>query len=261
MTNSLDQFIRHDLMKLPILASEHGREVDNLILYVHWLMGALFVGWMAYFVFVLFRFRRARNPRADYVGIKNHASNYIEAAVVIAEAVLLLGFAIPLWTKAVDKFPDPSKATVLRVTAEQFTWNSRYPGPDGAFGKQDIKFLSATNDLALDYSDPNVKDDIRPRAKNIHVPVNKPAIIHVTSKDVIHCFKVVPLRVTQDAIPGLSIPVHFVPNRVGNYQITCAQLCGNGHSQMNGFFTVDSPEDYNKWLTEQATSQTATSFE
>ena len=68
------------LLGLPVLASEHGKDVDNLIIYVHWLMIVLFVGWLAYFAYALFRFHRSRNPKADYVGVKNHASNYIEVA-------------------------------------------------------------------------------------------------------------------------------------------------------------------------------------
>jgi len=81
------------------------------------------------------------------------------------------------------------------------------------------------------------------------VPVNKPVIIHVTSKDVVHSFKVIPLRIAQDAIPGLSIPIHFVPNRVGVYQVDCAQLCGNGHAAMAaGRLHVDTPADYLAWI-------------
>ena len=69
-------------------------------------------------------------------------------------------------------------------------------------------------------------------------PLFKPVIIHLTSKDVIHSFKVLPLRICQDAIPGMSIPIHFMPTRVGKYAITCAQLCGNGHATMIGWLTV-----------------------
>src|SRR5712691_2350010 len=101
------------ILGLPVLASEHGQNVDNLIIYVHWLMIVLFVGWLAYFAYALFRFHRSRNPRADYVGVKNHASNYIEAAVAIVEGVLLLGLAVPLWARQVDKVPKESEATVM----------------------------------------------------------------------------------------------------------------------------------------------------
>src|SRR5438105_13314028 len=108
------------LLGLPVLASQHGKDVDNLIIYVHWLMIVLFVGWLAYFAYVLFRFHRSRNPKADYVGVKNHASNYIEGAVALIEGILLIVVAVPLWAKAVDNFPDKSQSTVLQVVAQQF---------------------------------------------------------------------------------------------------------------------------------------------
>ena len=113
------------ILGLPVLASEHGQQVDNLIIYVHWLMIALFVGWIAYFAYALFRFHRSRNPKADYVGVKGHASNYIEGAVVIVEAVLLIAVAVPLWAKNVDKFPQESDSTVVQVVGQQFNWNLR----------------------------------------------------------------------------------------------------------------------------------------
>src|SRR3954454_12746603 len=109
-----------DLLGLPPLASEHGLYVDDLIIYVHWLMIALFVGWLAYFAYALFRFHRSRNPKADYLGVKSHASSYIEGAVALVEAVLLIGVAVPLWAKSVDKFPAESESTVIQVVAQQF---------------------------------------------------------------------------------------------------------------------------------------------
>src|SRR6185295_14828912 len=90
-----------ELLQLPVLASKHGKDVDTLIILVHLLMIALFVGWLAYFCYTLFRFHRSRNPRADYLGVRNHASNYIEIIVAVIEAVLLIGFAVPLWANAV----------------------------------------------------------------------------------------------------------------------------------------------------------------
>ncbi|HEY4951875.1 MAG TPA: hypothetical protein VII71_00640, partial [Verrucomicrobiae bacterium] len=122
------------MMGLPPLASENGRDVDNLIIYVHWLMLALFVGWIIYFFYALHRFRRSRNPKADYVGVRNHASSYIEVAVAGVEAVLLIFIAVPLWAKAVDKFPSAAESTNIQIVAEQYNWNARYAGPDGIFG-------------------------------------------------------------------------------------------------------------------------------
>ncbi|MEP6662147.1 MAG: cytochrome c oxidase subunit II [Verrucomicrobiota bacterium] len=251
------------LLNLPILASEHGKNVDHLIIWVHWLMIALFAGWIFYFFLAIFKFRASKNAKADYVGAKTHASTYIEIAVAVVEAILLLGLAVPLWAKSAGKFPSLADSTVIRVTAEQFTWNSRYPGADNIFGKQDIHLVSPDNLLGYIPTDPHSTDDFVPPSKEIHVPVNKPVIVYLTSKDVIHSFQIDPMRVTQDAIPGMTIPLHFTPITVGHYEIQCAQLCGSGHSTMSGFFTVDTAEDYEKWSAEKvkAKGTTATSFE
>lgn len=248
-----------EILGLPVLASEHGKDVDNLIIYVHWLMIVLFVGWMAYFAYTLFRFRSSRNPKADYIGVKNHASNYIEGAVVVVEAVLLIGIAIPLWTRAVDKFPKESESTVIQVVGQQFNWNARYPGKDGILGRQNMNFVSSTNTFGIDPSDPNGKDDVEVQSE-FHVPVNKPVIAFISSRDVIHSFKLIAMRVTQDAIPGMRIPAHFKPIKEGRYQINCAQLCGNSHSAMTaGMLVVESQEAFDKWVASKVGA--ATSFE
>jgi cytochrome c oxidase subunit 2 len=264
----MQNFLKLPMLGLPELASEQGRSVDDLIIYVHWLMIVLFIGWLSYFAYTLIRFRRSRNPRADYYGVKNHASNYIEGAVALVEGVLLVGVAVPFWAKAVDKFPKESESTVLQVVAQQFAWNVRYPGKDGIFGKQDMRWITDQNAFGVDPNDPNGKDDFQ-TVNDIHIPLVKnpdgefkPVIIYISSKDVIHSFKVIAMRVTQDAIPGMRIPIWFRPTREGRFQINCAQLCGNGHSGMSsGFITVESPEAYEKWLASKASAPAATSFE
>src|SRR5437667_8328199 len=248
------------LLGLPVLASEHGKDVDNLIIYVHWLMIILFVGWLAYFAYALFRFHRSRNPKADYVGVKNHASNYIEGAVALVEGVLLIGLAIPLWAKAVDKAPKPSESTQVRIVGQQFNWNALYPDKEGLFGKQDMRFVNFTNTFGLDYADPRATNNVQLQLGEMHVPVNKPVICYVSSKDVIHSFKIIAMRVTQDAIPGMRTPIWFVPTTEGKYQINCAQLCGNSHSAMTaGMLVVESQQAFDKWLVSKTGA--ATSFE
>src|SRR5512138_1776080 len=111
------------LLGLPVVASEQGHEVDNLIIYLHALMVVLFVGWLLYFVFVLVRFRRSRHPKADYQGVRSHASKYLEVAVALVELILLVGVAVPFWARAVDKVPKPEEATTVQVVAQQFAWN------------------------------------------------------------------------------------------------------------------------------------------
>jgi cytochrome c oxidase subunit 2 len=239
------------LLGLPALASEHGKDVDRLIIYVHYLMMALFVGWLAYFAYALFRFHKSRNPKADYIGVRNHASNYIEVIVALVEAVLLLFVAVPLWAKNVDKFPPEKDSTVIQIVAQQFAWNVRYPGKDGEFGAQDMKLVTSDNTFGVDPKDPKGKDDIV-TLNSVHVVVNKPVIIHLSSKDVIHSFKVIAMRVTQDAIPGMRIPLHFTPTKTGVYQINCAQLCGQGHASMaSGYLVVQTQEEFDKWIASQ----------
>jgi cytochrome c oxidase subunit II len=253
-------FAQH-ILGMPELASKNGEAVDALIVYVHWLMLALFIGWVIYFCYAVWRFRASRNPEANYHGVTNHSSSYIELAVVIAEAVLLIGVAIPVWAKAVSQFPDTKDSTVIYVMGQQFAWNVRYAGPDGVFGRQDMKFVSDSNVFGVDPADANGKDDIQ-TLNDIHVPINKPVIVYVSSKDVIHSFKIVAMRTCQDAIPGLRIPCWFKPTIIGRYQVNCAQLCGNLHSTMSGgFLTVESQADYDKWLKSKTAAPAAGSFE
>lgn len=236
------------LLGLPVLAAETGKGVDELIIYIHLLMIALFIGWFGYFVYTLWRFRRSRNPKADHLGVRNHASNYIEGLVALVEGALLLFVAIPVWAHAVDKFPEEKDATVIQIVAEQFDWNARYPGKDGVFGKQEMRLATEQNVFGVDMTDPNGKDDAQLKTQ-IHVVVNKPVIMYISSRDVIHSFKVLALRVTQDAIPGMRIPIWFKPTQTGTFQINCAQLCGIGHSSMSrGMLIVESQEDFDKWL-------------
>ena len=252
---------------LPELASTHGGQIDGLIAWTHVFMLVLFVGWGSFFVYTLFRFHRSRNPVANYAGVKSHTSSYLEAGVAVVEMVLLLGFAIPLWAARVDRIPPESESLVVQVTGEQFAWNIHYPGPDGKFGRTDIKLLDLqSNPLGIDRSDPAAKDDVT-TLNQFYLPVNKPIIVRLRSKDVIHSFGVPELRVKQDAIPGLTIPIWFVANvtteemrtRLGKpefqYQIACAQLCGLGHFRMRGFVTVQTTEDFQKWMDEKVKEQ------
>jgi cytochrome c oxidase subunit 2 len=92
------------------------------------------------------------------------------------------------------------------------------------------------------------KDDVQVY-NEIHVPIGKPVIAYISSKDVIHSFKIIAMRVTQDAIPGMQESRLVQADQEGRYQINCAQLCGNGHTSMSGgFVIVESQEKYEKWL-------------
>ena len=237
---------------MPDAASAHAGDIDFMMSLVHWLMLFLFLGWGSFFIYVLIPFRAGRTPNANYFGTKGTLSKYQEAGVVVIEAALLVGFAFPIWGHLKNDFPAAESAYEIRVTAEQFAWNIHYPGPDGEFGRQDINLIDlATNPLGLDRQDPNGADDIV-TVNELHLPVDVPIIIRLFSKDVIHSFGVPQLRVKQDAIPGLEIPIWFTPTVEGEYEIACAQLCGVGHYRMRGYVTVESMTDLNGWLEEMA---------
>lgn len=279
-----------NFLNLPQLASRHGEDVDLLLHNTHITMVLLFVVWFTFLLVALWKFRAKRHPRANPAGVKFLLFLVVIGVVVFDELATLFGAAIPLWNKNMSTFPDEDQATVVRVTAQQFTWNVRYPGKDGKFGAQDVKFVSDDNPLGFDPSDPAGKDDSVPPLKDIRVPLEpidadrdgtqdvddqgrplfKPVLIHLTSQDVIHSFKVLPMRVTQDVIPGMSIPVHFMPTQTGKFMLTCAQLCGNGHATMVGWLTVMdnqpkrgadgaivAPGEFDQWLASHRVSKEA----
>jgi cytochrome c oxidase subunit 2 len=241
----------NELIGLPPNASEHGYQIDSIIEFSHWFMGVLFLGWSIFFIYVLLRFRRSKHPVADHEGVKSGISTHLEFAVVLIEAVLLIGFAVPLWAKRVNSFPEDKDAIIVHAIGQQFSWNFHLPGPDGQFGRRDIALLSTSNLIGLDSKDPAAKDDIVISGE-LHVPVDHPVIIELSSKDVIHNFCLPNMRMAQDAIPGQIIPMWFKPIKKGTYEIVCGQLCGYGHYSMKGMFVVDDPAEYQAWLKERA---------
>jgi len=239
---------------MPKGASAHAAEVDGLIYYVHLLMFVLFVGWLGYYLIALWKFRAGANPKADYAGVKGHLSSYLEVGVAVVEVVLLVGLAIPIWARAVDRLPTAAEKPVdIQIMGMQFKWNAHFAGADGKWGRQEVTLASATNPYGLDGNDAAAKDDVTCLlGEAFKLPVGRPAICRISSMDVIHSFKLPDMRVTQDAIPGMVIPAHFTPTRTGKFVIICAQLCGSGHANMRGDFEVVSQEEWDKWYAEKS---------
>lgn len=229
---------------LPPNISTHGDQIDFLIVLVHWFMVVLFVGWGIYFSYCLVRFRSRPGHQPSTKLPKAKASKYSEIIVVIVEAVLLLVFSIPTWAlvRGSGHVPKPGDdPLVVRVLSKQFEWFIHYPGKDGKFGisndlwrheggadasiglmrgdpedflsEEQIDLISKNPDRRhlLD-PDPAAADDII-TTNQFHVPVGKQVLVHLTSMDVIHSFNLPLLRVKQDAIPGMSIPVWFQANQ------------------------------------------------
>ena len=243
-----------DYFPFPPDYSVHGAQIDRLITVVHWLMFALFIGWGIYFAYCLIKFRQRPGHRASYNPAKGKMAKSVEVGVIVAEAFLLIGLSMPAWANWKHDFPDQHHALTVRVVAEQFAWNIHYPGRDGIFGRTDIGFINNTgNSLGLDPSDPNGKDDIV-TLNELHIPIGNSVIVNLSSKDVIHSFGINVLRVKQDAVPGMVVPIHFDVARTakaGTYDISCAQLCGLGHYRMQGFVYLDTPDQYAQWMAQK----------
>ena len=244
-----DYFDLNRLMGMLPNHSEHGKEIDHMLNFCHWFMLLLFVGWTAYFLFTIFRFHKSRHPRADYHGVRNHISTHIEAGVVIIEAVILLGFALPLWGKRVSEFPLSEQEAALKIRAMgyQFGWYFHYAGADGKFGRQHNRFISGSNVLGLDPTDPDSADDIVVADGTMHLLNHKATVVRVSSRDVIHGFALHQMRIQQDAIPGSEIPQWFRPVSTGEWQIICAQLCGASHSLMKASYLVEEQKEFDEW--------------
>ena len=236
---------------LPAAAAAHAADVDEIMTLMHWLMLVLFVGWSGYFVYLLARFRRGRQPVAHYNGTRARWAPWLEGGVLAAEITLLVFFSIPVWSARVDALPEASGSTVVRVIAEQFAWNVHYPGADGVFGRTHIHLVNPDNPIGLDRRDPAGRDDIT-TINRLNLPVHKPVIVYLSTKDVIHSFGLPQMRIKQDATPGIVQPVWFTPTQTGEWDIACSQLCGLGHFRMRGIYAIQTQADYDAWLAREA---------
>jgi|CXWL01.1.fsa_nt_gi cytochrome c oxidase subunit 2 len=239
--------ILQKLLPMQPLASTEGAQLDLLMYLIHGVILLLFVGWGIYFIVVLFKFKQSSNPKVKDSSEKvHHISSAVEWTVVAIEFFLLFVFSIPFWAYNIASIPEGKDLLEIKVVAQQFAWNVHYAGPDGKFGKASAKFLE-DNAMGLDPDDPNLKDDIT-TMNQIYVPVGQTVLIRLTSKDVIHSIGIPAMRVKQDIIPGMSTFVWFTPNKLGQYDIVCSQLCGLGHYRMRALLNVLPKAEYDDWI-------------
>ena len=177
----------------------------------------------------------------------------LEVFWTVATTVLFLGLlAMGAKTWAGVQFvAAPRDAVPIEVLARQFAWNFRYPGPDKRFGRTDISLINeaAGNPFGVDDADPASYDDIF--SATLRIPAGKPVNLALRSLDVIHSFFVRELRVKQDLVPGMQIPLHFIADVPGTYEVPCAELCGLGHHQMRTTVIVMPPSEFEAWKREQ----------
>ena len=232
---------------LPVQASTFAKDIDFGIYVIHAAMFVIFALWSVFFVYLLIRYRRKEgvSVQREHMGLL--WSLMPDAFILAFELLLVFLYAIPGWSRIKMNAPRPEDSNLVEIVAEQFNWNVRYPGPDGKFGRTSAQLIDFANPLGIDPSDPAGKDDTV-SLNSLHIPLGKPTLARLMSKDVIHSFSIAEFRVKQDAVPGMRIPVWFTPMAAGTYEISCAQLCGVGHAIMRAEVVAEAPEDFGKWL-------------
>src|SRR5215467_9717344 len=222
----------------PAAISEHGPALDRQFLITIIVVGISFTAAQVGLGWMVWKYRDT--GKSGDRGIYTHGSNRLEVLWTVITAVVFITLGImgqSVWAQ-LRLHDAPADAYAVEVVAQQFQWNFHYPGKDNVFGHTDPKLIddSALNYVGLDPGDPNAKDDSV--TASLVVPVNHPVELRLRSKDVIHSFWVPPLRFKQDLVPGMEIKVHFTANKVGKYELACAELCGQLHFKMKSYMLV-----------------------
>jgi cytochrome c oxidase subunit 2 len=235
---------------LPAAASQHASALDGVLLSVHTHMFAIFSGWLLLFLFAIVTFRRGASPEPRTQGAAGKWAAIAIGLVIAGDVFILVAQALPAWAARNEPPPAGVQPIEIRVTAEQFAWNIHYPGPDRAFGRTRPELISASNPLGIDRADPSARDDVG-LLNVLMLPIDRIAIVQLTSRDVIHSFTLNEMRVKQDATPGMTARVWFTPVATGDWEIACSQLCGLGHYRMRGEYHVVTQAAWDNWLAEE----------
>lgn len=232
------------------VATEHGRGVDAMILFLLVATGAMFVAGHAIVGWFLLTSSRAGAPawkapssRGEWLAT---LAPVVVVAIVAEGGVLAIG--MPVWAQMAGRDPD---AFAVEVIGRQFEWVGHYPGKDGKFGRLDpAQVDDQLNPIGLDEEDPAAADDLVTRG-GLTLPAGRTASIRLRSLDVLHSFAVPLFRTKQDLVPGLVTRTQLKPIRPGKFEIACAELCGLGHYRMRGWATVLEPAEFEAWLARQ----------
>jgi cytochrome c oxidase subunit 2 len=228
----------------PAAISEHAPALDRQFLITILVVGISFtaaqvgLGWMVW----KYRDTGSKTDRAVY----SHGSNSLEVLWTVITAIIFITLGVmgqSVWA-ALRLHDAPPGSYSVEVVAQQFQWNFHYAGGDNKFGRTDPQLIddSALNFVGLDSSDAAAADDSV--TASLVIPVNRPVELRLRSKDVIHNFWVPQLRFKQDLVPGMEIKVHFTANRVGKYELACAELCGQLHFKMRSYMLVLPDEEF-----------------
>jgi cytochrome c oxidase subunit II len=219
--------------------STFGKEIDSLFIIILWITGIVFIGTQVVLVWSQYRFADELDAQGKPVRPAQyfHGSQRLEVIWTIIPAAILVFIALyqmGTWASIKFRSAAPRVPALAEITGRQFQWVMRYPGADSKLNTSDDLFT--VNDL--------------------HFVKNKQALIYLKSSDVLHSFFLPILRIKQDAVPGMTIPVWFDSDTAGDFELVCAELCGWGHYKMRGKVTIHETEaEFQKWFDEQMAEQ------
>lgn len=246
---------------LPEASSVHGKETDSLFWITITVVTLMFLFTNAALFWFAFKYQYKQGRKVVFFA-DDHKLELIWTAVPAVIMTVLVLYGALVWNRAMMQEP-PKDVQVVEVMGKQFAWQVRYPGKDGKLGKYDFRLTNdATgNEFGIDFEDKNSEDDFLPR--EIHIPVNKPVLLKIRARDVLHSVFMPHFRVKMDAVPGMPTQFMFTPTKTTvdmraslgnpnfNYELACTEVCGKGHFAMRYLIVVDDEPDYNKWLAEQ----------
>jgi cytochrome c oxidase subunit II len=223
--------------------TEHAPALDRQFMITIVVVGISFtaaqvgLGWMVW----KYRDTGSASDRATY----SHGSNRLEVLWTVITAIVFISLGVmgqSVWA-ALRLHDAPPGSYTVEVVAQQFQWNFHYAGPDNKFGRTDPRFIddSTLNFVGIDASDAAAADDSV--VTTLVIPANRPVELRLRSKDVIHNIWVPELRFKQDLVPGMEIKVNFIAKKVGQYELACAELCGQLHFKMKSYMLVVPEEE------------------
>ncbi len=253
----------HETLKGKLLgesASNHGERIDTMIYMTTIITGIVFVITQILLFWFAFKYQEKEDQKPYYFP-HNNKLEVIWTVIPAIVLTVLVGFGLYYWFQITGEAP--KNALVVEVTGKQFSWEFRYPGKDGTFGKKYFKEVSDAkgNPLGQIWTDPANHDDIY-TTQDMHIVVNRPVKLIINAKDVIHDVGLAHFRMKMDAVPGIPTTLWFTPKfttrqmreKYGpefTYEISCDQMCGKGHFSMRGTVIVESQAEYNAWLASQ----------
>lgn len=230
------------------LASNWGL-LDDTILITLVITGAVFVAINLFVAWTVIRFRHRADRRAHY----EPENRPLEGWLTVLTAVGIFAMLAPGLYVYSAMINPPADAATVEVLGQQWQWRFRFPGADGRLGRSDTRFMSPEQPFGLDPDDPAALDDVLIDGAELHLPLGRPVVVLLRSRDVLHNFYVPPFRAKMDLVPGLVSRFWVTPTQAGRFEILCAELCGVGHFNMRGHVVVEEAEAFAAWLAAQPT--------